>query len=213
MKILHHEQGSPEWLAARMGKPTASQFSQIVTAARGDLSKSSEGLINELLAQRFAPEEFAEGYQTASMERGTEMEPQARAAYEWATGRTVQTVGLCLSDCGRYGASPDGLVGSDGGIEIKCPAAKTHVGYYRDGVLPAAYKQQVHGCLAVTGRDWWDFVSFHPDLPLFVLRIEADAYTVKVKHALEEFCTHLDVQTLLFQNAMAEEGIEVPEAA
>ena len=209
--IVHdHEQNSPEWYSARMGLPTASEFSKIVTAVNGRLSSSSGAYIDELIAQRLAPSEFGEAYASASMDRGHQMESRARAAYEFATGNSVEQVGFCLSDCRRCGASPDGLVGEDGCIEIKSPMAKTHLGYYRDGGLPSAYRQQVHGVLAVTGRQWCDFVAFHPELPLFIHRIERDDYTVKLQSAVAEFCDKLDAAAADMMATLKAEGFEIP---
>ena len=79
----------------------------------------------------------------------------------------------------QCGVSPDGLVGADGGLEIKCPAPSTHVKYLRDGKLPVAYKQQVMGCLWITGRSWWDFVSYHESMPALLIRVERDEDYIK----------------------------------
>ena len=187
----HVIQGSEEWLKMRRGRPTASQFSRIVTAKTGELSKSADPYISELIAETFCPEwvDFAGSKYT---DRGTEMEPEARAAFEAHTGLEVHQVGFCTRPDGVVGCSPDGLIkGPDGvwiaGCEYKCPAPKTHVGYFRDGILPDDYKQQVHGGLAVTGLDEWHFFSYFPGLQPFHIVVRRDSYTEKLSAALDQF--------------------------
>ena len=123
-----------------------------------------------------------------TMANGMGREPMARAWYAFEMDVEVTEVGLCLSDCERYGCSPDGLVGDEGGIELKCPNLETHAKYLLDGVLPAEYKCQVHGELLVTGRKWFDFVSFSEGMPPFRIRVEPDKFTLALKDELEKFC-------------------------
>jgi dihydrofolate reductase len=108
------------------------------------------------------------------MQRGTELEPLARNFYELMTDNEVTEVGFCMHDQAQCGISPDGLIGDEGGLEIKCPAPQTHVKYLRDNKLPTQYKQQVQGCLWITGREWWDFVSFHESMPVMTVRVQRD---------------------------------------
>jgi hypothetical protein len=110
------------------------------------------------------------------MMRGTLHEPYAREKYAEHNNVTVQEVGFVIRDeCGiRLGASPDGLVGEDGGIEIKCPRAKTHIQTILSGQVPAANMAQVQATLLVTGREWWDFISFCAGLPMFTKRVTLD---------------------------------------
>jgi hypothetical protein len=171
MIILNHEQGSPEWYQARLGVPSASNFSKLITAT-GKPSTSAEGYINQLIAESVTGER-ADFYTNAHMERGTLLEPEARAYYEFMRDLETAEVGFCLHDTIRAGCSPDALVGP-GGLEIKCPSGAVHVSYLRSGGLPAAYKQQVMGCMWITGADWWDFLSYHPDMPSLLLRVERD---------------------------------------
>lgn len=172
MIILEHEQGSPEWLAARMGKPSASNFSKLITSG-GKPSKSADSYINELIAERLmtTPREV---YQNEHMIRGTELEPDARDAYEFITDNAVEETGFILNAEESYGCSPDGLVGDNGGLEIKCPAPHNHVAYLRADKMPSKYWQQVQGCMLITGRDWWDFMSYHPEMPPLIKRIQRD---------------------------------------
>lgn len=172
MRIDQNEQGSPEWLAARLGIPSASMFAKIVTT-KGAWSTSADSYINQLVAERLTGER-EEVFQSHHMIRGTELEPDARDLYSLMTDSEVTEVGFCLHDTLAAGCSPDGLIGEDGGLEIKCPAPSTHVEYLRGGVLPSKYKQQVMGCLWITGREWWDFVSYHPTMKPLIVRVERD---------------------------------------
>ena len=124
MKISNCQQGSSEWLTSRLGIPSASQFSRIVTG-KGGKSTQVEAYINQLVAEELTGETTFV-YVNEHMKRGTELEPDARELYEALTGNTVQEVGFCLDDTVNAGCSPDGLVGGDyeGGLEIKCPVLK-----------------------------------------------------------------------------------------
>lgn len=173
MIILDHEQGTEEWLAARLGKPSASGFSKLITVT-GKPSTSAVGYINQLIAERFVgkSEPF---YVNDHMARGTELEPEAREAYEFITGKTVTEYGFILDDSKEFGCSPDGLVETDGGLEIKCPAATTMVKYLRDPqALVKAYYQQIQGCLWITDSQWWDAFAYHPEMPHVLVRVERD---------------------------------------
>jgi len=184
MKICNHEQGSPEWFEARLGIPSASMFSKIVTT-KGVWSTQADSYINQLVAERLTGER-EEIYQSHHMIRGTELEPEARDMYCLVKDVEVQEVGFCLHDTLKAGCSPDGLIGEEGGLEIKAPAPATHVEYLRGGVLPSRYKQQVMGCLWITQREWWDFVSYHPNMKPLIVRVERDEEYIA---ALEECVT------------------------
>tara|TARA_B110000285_G_scaffold31167_1_gene32096 strand:+ start:368 stop:967 length:600 start_codon:yes stop_codon:yes gene_type:complete len=183
MIILDHQQGTEEWFAARLGKPSASNFGKLITAT-GKPSSSADGYINQLIAERLTgkSEPF---YVNDHMARGTELEPEAREAYEFITGKEVVEFGFILDDSNQFGCSPDGFVGTDGGLEIKCPAATTMVKYLRDPqTLVKAYYQQIQGCLWVTDSQWWDAFAYHPEMPHVLVRVERD----------EEFITKLAVE-------------------
>ena len=189
MKIVECIQCSPEWWLARRGVPTASDFDKILTPKTQKASASQEPFINQLIAERFAtvwPDES--GFVSSAMANGIENEPIARAWYEFEHDCDVTEVGFCLSDCGRFGCSPDGLVGDEGGIELKCPSLETHVKYLREGVLPAEYRCQVHGEILVTGRAWFDFVSYAEGLPPFCIRVVPDEFTKQLGDELSRFC-------------------------
>lgn len=187
MRIIDCEQGSPEWIHARRGVPSASNFAKLITPG-GKLSTQAHGYAYELLADLADPN-FGEydDYVSAAMKNGNIIEPEARSYYAFARGADVEQVGFCMDDAGRFGASPDGLVGDDGGLEIKSPLHKTHIGYLIDGVVPPKYLPQVHGCMVVTGRNRWDFMSFAPGLPELLVTVRQDAYTDKLRHAMDEF--------------------------
>lgn len=174
MRVIDCEQGTEEWLAARLGIPSASMYGKIITT-QGKWSTQADSYINQLVAEALTGERTPV-YQNEHMIRGTELEPEARTMYEFVSGNEVEVeeVGFCKHDTLETGASPDGLVGGKGGLEIKCPAASTHVEYLRGGTLPSKYKQQVMGCLWITGREWWDFMSYHPNMKPLIVRVERD---------------------------------------
>ena len=185
MKILEMEQGTQEWLEARLGCPSGSGFSKLITAS-GTPSSSAESYINDLIAELITGESTP-FHVTEWMQRGTELEPFARMNYELETDSEVTEVGFCMHDTLRCGVSPDGLIGGDGGIEIKCPKPSTHVKYLRKGTLPSEYKAQVMGCLWITGRQWWDFMSYHPQMPNLLIRVHRDDEYI---NQLERLVTH-----------------------
>ena len=178
MKKIECEQGSQEWLAARLGVPSASQFSKIVTG-KGGKSTQLEAYINQLVAEELTGETTLV-YVNEHMKRGTELEPDARELYEALTGQSVEEVGFCLHDTVNAGCSPDGLVGEEGGLEIKCAAPATHVEWVKAGALPAKHLQQIMGCLWITGRKWWDFMSYHPTMKPLIVRVERDEEYIAV---------------------------------
>jgi len=170
MIILSDEQGSPEWLASRLGRPSASMFGKLVTGS-GKPSGSAESYINEMIAERLTGRSKP-FFTNEHMERGNFLEPEARQAYEFITDFEVVETGFILDDSQEFGCSPDGLVANDGGLEIKCPSDSVHVSYLRAGKVPAKYYQQVQGCMMITGREWWDFMSYHPEMPHLLVRMK-----------------------------------------
>lgn len=192
MITLEIEQGSPAWLHARLGLPTASRFKDIITPAKGDKSKSYRTYLYELLAERLTGEP-SESFTSEWMQRGNELEPRARDAYAFLHDVEVSQVGLMLNDAGTIGASPDGLIGTDGGLEIKCPKPSTLVRYMIEAKLPDIYKPQVQGNLWISGRQWWDFVAYHPGMELFVLRVQRDEeYIARMEEHVTAFADELE---------------------
>ena len=184
-------QGSEQWLAARVGKLTASNASKIITAG-GKLSTQRTAYMDELISDCFCPGQNAwQG--NANTDRGTAMEPLARAAFESRLSLEVEEVGFVTREDGVIGCSPDGLIPNtglvdeyDAGLEIKCPLPKTHLRYLMDGSLPDSYKPQVHFSMMVTGLPW-HFFSYCPGMKPLHLFVEPDAYTAKLQAMVEEF--------------------------
>jgi hypothetical protein len=186
-------QGSEEWFALRRGRATASNFKKIITPAKGEYSKQASGYMRDLLVECFTPD-YAKFLGTFWTERGTELEPEARKAFEEHTGLTAEQVAFVTSERWQHvvGCSPDSLIKDDSGeyvagLEIKCPSPYTHAEYIEEGVLPDEYKAQVHGSMAVTGLDRWHFFSYFPGLAPFHLVVTRDTYTDKLTEALDKF--------------------------
>ena len=158
MKIINCKQGSLEWFECRAGIPTASQFSKIVTST-GEISRSMKEFALHL-ASELIVDELEDPYTTVAMERGSELEYDAVEAYQNKTLNPVEKVGFMA--CNNYGYSPDGLIGDNGLLEIKCPLQKNHAKYLSSKKIPTEYKAQIQGGLYVSDRDWCDFVSFNP---------------------------------------------------
>lgn len=189
--IVHDfKQYSTEWWAARRGMPTSSEASRIITPKKAELSGQVDAYACDLIAEKFdAYYGQHEDYVSSAMRNGTLMEPESRRFYEFQRDLEVKQVGFITTDDKRFGCSPDSLVGDDGGLELKNPTAATHVRYLIDGGLPAQYKPQVHWCLVVTGRKWWDFCSYSSGLPPVLVRVEPDDYTEKLRGCMEHFWT------------------------
>jgi len=181
MKILDFEQGTSEWLQARLGIPTASNFGKLITST-GKKSTQIDGFLNTLVAETLMgkPADF---FTNDHMQRGTELEPEARAWYEFQTDHNVKEVGFVLRDDGQVGCSPDGLTDISG-VEFKCPKAETHVGYLRKGVIPATYVPQVQGCMWLCERETWDFASYHPDMPKLLVTVQRDSRFIATLESL-----------------------------
>lgn len=180
---------SPEWFAIRCGIPTASNFDKIITT-KGEPSTQRKKYMYRLAGEAVSGK-AEETYQNAIMLRGIEMEQEARNLYELTNECNVEEVGFCLAD-GGYGASPDGLVGMDGSLEIKCPIISTHVEYLLSGKLPSAYFQQVQGQMFVAETEWCDFVSYYPSLKPLIIRVERDEdFIDKLETELKGFTEEL----------------------
>jgi hypothetical protein len=192
MKVIENViQGSEQWFALRRGRPTASNFNRILTPKKVELAAARWSYMDELISECYFPElnVFEGNFWT---DRGEELEPIARAKFSEMTGLTVKQVGFITRDDEIVGCSPDGLIVDESGkwlsgLEMKCPAPKTHVQYVREGELPDTYKAQVHGSMAVTGLNTWHFFSYCPRLQPFHLVVERDAYTERLSKALDEF--------------------------
>lgn len=182
MRMIEHPQGSPEWLQSRCGIPSASRFAAVMAKIKTGESAERRNYRTDLVVERLTGKPL-EGFTTAAMKQGVEREPFARMAYEARTGLIVQEVGFCLHDTMEAGASPDGLIDADGGLEIKCPERSAHLRYIQQPGEPPEYTWQIQGGMWITGRAYWDFVSYNPDFPehlqLIVRRIKRDEDAIK----------------------------------
>ncbi len=191
-------QGSPEWHDQRRGIVTASVVGQLITAQtmQPAVNNYSRGLTALLTAERITG--YTEPtYMNSDMMRGVLHEPIAREKYAEHNGVTVDQVGFMVRDDWGYqiGASPDGLIGDEGGLEIKCPRAKTHIRTIVADQVPAHHMAQVQACLLISGREWWDFTSFCSGLPMWTKRVHPDprwqAAIVKAVAAFEKAAEQL----------------------
>jgi putative phage-type endonuclease len=180
------EQGTEAWLQLRLGKITASRITDVIAQVKSGEAAGRENYRIELVCERLTGKP-TEGFTNAHMERGTELEPFARAWYEVEKGEFVKQVPFVdHPTIKNAGASPDGIIG-EGLIEIKCPMAKTHIKYLLEDRVPAKYMPQMAWQMACTQRKWCDFVSFDPRMPeglqLFIQRVDFDAEYVKMLEA------------------------------
>jgi putative phage-type endonuclease len=177
-KAARLTQATPEWLMARCGRVTASRVADLMAKTKKGYSASRHRYLMEIVVE-IVTGRATETYVSPAMEWGIEQEPFARAAYECQQDVNVDTVGLVFHpSLERFAASPDGLLGSDGLVEFKCPNSVTHLEYIEEGCVPEEYIPQINAQLSCTGRQWCDFVSFDPRLPhglqLFIRRHERD---------------------------------------
>lgn len=171
-------QGSPEWYAIRVGKVTASRVADVVAKTKSGWGASRANYLAELIAERLTGDP-APSFINAAMQWGTETEPLARAAYEFRADCEVAQIGFIHHpEIAMAGASPDGLIGTDGMIEIKCPNTATHIDTLLGQKVPEKYVTQMQFQMACADRSWCDFVSFDPRLPeemrVFVHRVSRD---------------------------------------
>ena len=204
------EQHSPEWFAARLGKVTGSRVADLMAKTKTGYSASRQNYMAELICERLTGEQ-GERFQNAAMQWGTDQEPMARAAYEFLHAASVTETGFVVHPIiADFGASPDGLVGSDGLLEIKCPNTATHIDTLLTEAVPSKYVTQMQAQMACTGRAWCDFVSFDPRLPedmqLWVKRVPRDADFIAQMEAeitafLAELNQKLDALRARYQEA------------
>lgn len=187
---MPNDQGSEAWFRARVGVCTASRFADIM--AKIDTAAYKNYLL-QIATERLTGVSQAPTFVNEAMEHGTLCEPLAKAAYETHTGDLIAECSLFIHGAYPFvGASPDGLIGADRLVEIKCPKSTTHVEYLKERTLPPKYKPQVQGQLWVTGRQYAHFVSFDPRVPahlqLLVVDVKRDeSYIEKLQMAALEF--------------------------
>lgn len=186
-------QGTEEWYAARLGVVTASNFKAIITRGSG---KTRANYMRKLAIEIISGKCSAQSFYSAAMQRGNDLEPEARYVYQKKSGENVREIGIAyLDESKRIAASPDGLIGDEGGLEIKCPLPHTHEKYLAEGCIPRIYIPQVQGSLWVTGRKWWDFISYAPEFErdTMIHRVHRDeAYIERLSAEVLRFVRELD---------------------
>jgi len=191
------DQGTEEWFTIRIGKVTASRVADVIAKTKTGYSASRDNYMAQLVCERLTGQK-GESFTNAAMQHGTETEPLARAAYEALKDVLVDEVGFVPHpSIIMAGASPDGLVGEDGLIEIKCPNTATHIDTLLSQTVPGKYNTQMQFQMACTGRKWCDFVSFDNRLPeelqLFVMRVPRDEVFIRLIEAeIVQFLAELD---------------------
>ena len=193
------EQRTEEWFNARLGKVTASRIADLMAKTKSGYSASRDNYMAQLTIERLT-QKPTEGYTNAAMQWGTDQEPFARAAYETKTGQLVTEVGFIVHpEIDQAGASPDGLVGDEGMVEIKCPESKTMIETLLSDKVPDKYFKQMQWQMACAGRKWCDYVVFDPRMPenlqLCVRRVERDDYIIdEIKAEINKFLAELEIQ-------------------
>ena len=190
-------QCTPEWFLARCGIPTGSMFSAVLAKGEG---KTRKAYMVKLAAERLTGKP-GESFSNAHTERGTEQEPFARLSYEALTGNAVQEVGFIRHPVLSAGSSPDGLIDHDGGVEIKSVIPTVQIETVMKGGYPSGHKAQIQGNLWITGRAWWDFVSYSPDMPdgldTYIFRVERDeGYIKELEREVVRFLDELDAMMM-----------------
>ena len=191
------EQGSEAWAEARCGLVTASRCDAVIAVSKNGEAAVRRNYRSELISEILTGVPYPQ-YLSQEMKWGIAKEPEARVAYELAHDVLVETCGFILHPgVDRFGASPDGLVGDDGLIQIKCPNTATHLSWLMSGVIPVEHMPQMLAEMSCTQRAWVDFVSYDPRLPehlqLFVRRFARDAKLIAVlEREVENFNTQID---------------------
>lgn len=208
IQIINCEQGSDEWFRARMGIPTASNFATVM--AKGEGKTRSAYMLK--LAGEILTGEPMEKFTNEHMERGNAQEDDARNCYALLADVDPTRVGFILN--GNKGASPDSLIGKNGGLEIKCALAHIQLDRLKRGELPSEHRAQVQGSLWVSEREWWDFVSYCPKLHLFVKRVYRDeGYIANLSGEVNRFVDELRMTVEAMRNYRSPYLAEIRRAA
>lgn len=196
-QLVAIEQRSPEWRAIRAGKTTSSRVNDVLATIKKGEAAVRKNYRAQLVVETLTGQPVEE-YVSKEMQWGIDTEPFGCAAYEVAQDVSVEKIGFAIHPfIPRFGASPDGLVGADGMVEIKCPNTATHIEYLLGGVVPAEYQPQMLAQMACTGRAWSDFVSYDPRLPehlqLFICRLHRDeARIAEIEGQVVKFLAEVD---------------------
>ncbi len=203
-RIAAIQQGTEEWHQLRLGKVTASRVADILAKTKSGASASRLNYLIELALQRVT-KTIEESYTNSAMEWGTATEPQARVAYEVATSNFVDQIAFVdHPTIVNFGCSPDGYVGSDALIEIKCPSSATHWSYIKANEPPNKYIIQMQAQMSVTGAKWCDFVSFDPRMPersqLLIIRINRDdEFIAEMENEIKQFLIEVEAEVNLME--------------
>ncbi len=203
-------QRSPEWYAVRIGRITASRMGDMMAKTKTGWGASRKNYRTELVYERLTGEAWPQRPPTEAMQRGTDLEAEAREKYarriKFLDDLTVEEVGFCLHSIPLSGASPDGLVGTEGLLEIKCPNLATHLDTIERGVIDNDYLLQCQWQMACTGRQWVDFCSYDPRWalqPLFVKRIKRDALLIEALECeVRTFSDEVDEKVQFHKNGV-----------
>jgi hypothetical protein len=202
MNVVDCIQGSNEWLKIRLGLISASRFKDLMASPRSKselFSATSKSYMLELIAEILTDEQKV--IKGPALDWGTNNEKGAQAEYAFERGVTVDEVGICITDDLLIGASPDGFIGTEGGLEIKCPYnSANHIATVIANEMPKEHMAQVQGNMLVNDRLWWDFVSYDPRIEgkgrLFITRIHRDEeYIAKLQEKLTAFI--IEMQRIL----------------
>jgi putative phage-type endonuclease len=191
------EQRTEEWFAARLGKVTASRVADVIAKTKSGYSASRDNYMAQLICERLTGQQ-GESFTNSAMQHGVDTEPLARSAYEAFADLMVEEIGFVQHPkIEQAGASPDGLVGLFGMLEIKCPNTATHIDTLLSQTVPGKYITQMQWQMRCCERQWCEYVSFDPRLPqdlqLFVKRVEFDAeYVATLEKEVIQFLAELD---------------------
>lgn len=213
MSLLVIEQGSEAWRQIRLGKVTASRVADVVARTKTGWGASRANYLAELVAERLTGK-AADGFTSPAMQWGIDTEPFARQTYEFMTNASVQPAPFVphhsIADAG---ASPDGFIGDDGLVEIKCPNTTTHIETLLTGTVPGKYVTQMQWQMACSGRRWCDFVSFDPRMPetmnLFIQRVARDDAAIEaLETAVVDFLNELRLTVHRLRSKYEPETVE-----
>src|SRR5213075_1985620 len=213
MQVIDVPQRSTEWVTLRLGRVSGSDAADVIaTLKNGGEAASRRDLRTRLCLERITGQSQESGYINADMQRGIDLESSALAAYEAQTGALVQPVGYCVHDTLLAGVSPDGFIGEDGLVEVKCPRSANHLAYLKAQTVPKEHLPQLVHQLWITGRAWVDLVSYHPrfpePLPVFLARyhrndLEIATYEKVVRVFLDEVAAEVEAVQALIAKADA----------
>ena len=195
IEIFDCEQGSEDWFACRAGIPTASKFATVMAKGEG---KTRNEYMRKLAGEIITGEPM-ESFNNAHMDRGKTMEDEARETYAFINDADIRRVGFIRN--GKKGASPDSLVGSEGGLEIKTALPHIQIDRLLRGDLPSEHRAQVQGNIWLAERGWWDFVSYWPKLPLLTVRVfRDDIYIKNIAGEIDRFNDELEAMVETIRN-------------